>query len=210
MPMTGPCAASHAPFPPGPQPASRMRKPPPSHGPSRTCISARVLRYHQCSSSAAATRAYSSTSTAGDATARLRRADHHLFHVGEDPDEPWNVEELAFVRGDDGCPVGFGDHCPELARRREPLDRGAVEVGTAAFVVAGQSMVLLVADEVARDRRRVAVQRPVDVAPLTVELVYAELRVPLDETDELCHRARALLGPGDEDLFGLGEQPDQA
>src|SRR5581483_9680557 len=64
---TVPWAASQAPLPPGPHPASRMVWPAPSQGPSRSAISARVLRYHQCPSSTAAMRAYSATSTGADA-----------------------------------------------------------------------------------------------------------------------------------------------
>src|SRR5262245_357436 len=67
-PTTVPNPASQPPFPPGPHPASRMRRARGSQGARTSATSARVLRYHQCSSSAAATRAYSSTSTARDRT----------------------------------------------------------------------------------------------------------------------------------------------
>ena len=62
-PTTVPSAVKCAPFPPVPQPASRTRGCPVSHGPRRSRASARVLLYHQWSSSTAAMRAYSSNST---------------------------------------------------------------------------------------------------------------------------------------------------
>src|SRR3954470_3539353 len=67
-PTTAPWSANQAPFPPGPHPASSRRSVRWSHGASRSAASARVLRYHQWSSSTAAMRAYSSSSTRGEGT----------------------------------------------------------------------------------------------------------------------------------------------
>src|SRR5262245_1891112 len=119
-PTTRPCLASQAPLPPGPQPASRISRSSPSQGSRRSFMTARVLRYHQWWSSAAAIRAYSSISTDEEGTG--------CAQPGQAPPEPGSGRQEEAVHRHFGRRPRLDPDARSAARLATGVDRAPAEL----------------------------------------------------------------------------------